>query len=232
MANTSKRMKAIRSEITSEKSSYSFQDAVDLLKRLSRVKFDESVDVSINLSLDKKESNPVFRGALVLPNSIGRVVRVAVFAQGQQAEAALKAGADVVGLENLAESMKGGDLNYQVVIATPDTMPIVAPLGQLLGPKNLMPNPKLGTVTQDVAHAVLQAKAGQVRYKADKAGIVHLCIGKLSFDSRALLENFKAVLTNFLAKKTNAKALFKKITLSSTMGPGLMIDLSVVHTLV
>lgn len=226
-------MKIIRSEITSSKSSYSFQDAVSLLKRLSRVKFDESVDVSFNLSLDKKESNPVFRGALVLPNSVGRVVRVAVFAQGQQAQEALKAGADAVGLENLAESMKGGgDLNYQVVIATPDTMPIVAPLGQLLGPKNLMPNPKLGTVTQDVEHAVLQAKAGQVRYKADKAGIVHLCIGKLSFDAEALLENFKAVLTSFLAKKTNAKALFKKITLSSTMGPGLMLDLNVVHTLV
>ncbi len=220
---TSKRMQAIKKDLTSGLL-YSFTDAVNLLKKVSCVKFTESVDVSINLDM-KKSSEAVFRGAVVLPHGTGRIARVAVFAQGQQAEAAKEAGADVVGCEDLVALMKDGDLNFQVVIATPDTIPIVAPLGSLLGPRNIMPNPKLGTVTMEVGEAVKQAKTGQVRYRADKAGVLHVCIGKLTFESRQLLENFRALLAGILSKRTSmSKNLFKKITLSSTMGPGLVLD--------
>ena len=225
MAKISKRFRLINDKVSAGKS-YSLLDAINLLKELSKVKFNESVDVSINLGIDTRKSDQTVRGATVLPNGTGRNVRVAVFAQGANAEAAKAAGADTVGFEDLAESMKAGKLDYDVVIASPDAMRIVGQLGQILGPRGLMPNPKVGTVTPDVATAVRNAKSGQVRYRADKGGILHCTIGKVSFPAEHLQQNLQALLIDVKkAKPSSAKGIFiKKITLSSTMGPGLLVE--------
>jgi len=206
--------------------SYSIKDALNLVKNCATAKFDESIDVSINLGIDSKKSDQNVRGAVVLPNGTGKVVRVAVFTQGDNAKKANEAGADVVGMEDLMKSMQDGDLNYDVVIASPDAMGVVGRLGQVLGPRGLMPNPKVGTVTPEVATAVKNAKAGQVRYRADKAGIIHAGVGKASFDVKALVENVSALIDAIQkAKPSSAKGVyFKKISVSSTMGPGLNID--------
>lgn len=227
MAKLSKRMRAVREKVTPGKA-YAILDAIQTLKDLSKIKFNESVDVSINLGIDIRKSDQTVRGATVLPHGTGRTVKVAVFAQGANADAAKAAGADVVGFEDLAESMKGGDLNYDVVIATPDAMRVVGQLGQVLGPRGLMPNPKVGTVTADVATAVRNAKGGQVRYRADKGGILHCTIGKVNFDKTHLKENLESLLVDVKkAKPAGTKGIFlKKITLSSTMGPGLVVDLA------
>jgi large subunit ribosomal protein L1 len=207
---------------------YTMADALNLVKECASAKFDESVDVSINLGIDAKKSDQNVRGAVTLPNGTGKSVRVAVFTQGENAQKATDAGADVVGMEDLMKSMQDGDLNYDVVIASPDAMGVVGRLGQVLGPRGLMPNPKVGTVTQDVATAVKNAKAGQVRYRADKAGIVHGCVGKASFAPAALEENITALLEALKkAKPSSAKGVyFKKMSVSSTMGPGLSVDLA------
>jgi large subunit ribosomal protein L1 len=225
MAKLTKRIKAIKEKVVIGKS-YSLVDAINLLKELSKVKFNESVDVSINLGIDPRKSDQAVRGATVLPHGTGRVVRIAVFAQGANADAAKAAGADIVGFEDLAESIKAGNMDFDVVIASPDAMRIVGQLGQILGPRGLMPNPKVGTVTADVAGAVRNAKAGQVRYRADKGGILHCTIGKLDFDSAHLQKNLEALLADVKkAKPATSKGVFlKKITLSSTMGPGLWVD--------
>lgn len=221
----SKRQKAINEAVTLGKL-YNINEAFDLLKTVSKVKFKESIDVSVNLGVDPRISDQVVRGATVLPNGTGRMVKVAVFAQGQNAEAAKAAGADRVGFEDLAEAVKGGDLDFDVVIATPDAMRIVGQLGQVLGPRGLMPNPKVGTVTADVATAVKNAKSGQVRYRTEKGGIIHCTLGNISFETPALIENLKVLLTDLKkARPASAKGVFlKKITVSSTMGPGLVID--------
>ena len=207
-------------------SKYSISDALGLIKECATAKFDESVDVSINLGIDTKKSDQNVRGAVVLPNGTGKVVRVAVFTQGDNVQKATDAGADIVGMDDLMKTMQDGDLNYDVVIASPDAMGVVGRLGQVLGPRGLMPNPKVGTVTPDVATAVKNAKAGQVRYRADKAGIVHAGIGKASFDAKALEENIVALIDALKkGKPSSAKGIyFKKISVSSTMGPGLAID--------
>ncbi len=207
---------------------YPLNDALNLLKDCATAKFDESVDVSINLGIDGKKSDQNVRGSVVLPNGTGKTVRVAVFTQGDHVQKAIDAGADVVGMEDLMKSMRDGDLNYDVVIASPDAMGVVGRLGQVLGPRGLMPNPKVGTVTPDVATAVNNAKAGQVRYRADKAGIVHGCVGKASFGSDALAQNINTLIEALKkAKPSSAKGIyFKKINVSSTMGPGLSIDLT------
>jgi large subunit ribosomal protein L1 len=207
---------------------YTMADALNLVKECASAKFDESVDVSINLGIDAKKSDQNVRGAVTLPNGTGKSVRVAVFTQGENVQKATDAGADVVGMEDLMKSMQDGDLNYDVVIASPDAMGVVGRLGQVLGPRGLMPNPKVGTVTQDVATAVKNAKAGQVRYRADKAGIVHGCVGKASFAPAALEENITALLEALKkAKPSSAKGVyFKKMSVSSTMGPGLSVDLA------
>jgi large subunit ribosomal protein L1 len=204
--------------------------ALTLLKELSSVKFAETVEASVNLGVDPRKSDQVVRGSTLLPNGTGKAVRVAVFAQGEQAQAAAAAGADIVGLEDLAQSMKDGELNYDVIIATPDTMRVVGQLGPLLGPRGLMPNPKVGTVTADAATAVRNAKAGQVRYRTDKAGIVHCAIGKVSFEVPALQENLQALLADLQkAKPTAAKGTYmKRVTVSTTMGPGLPVDQSTI----
>ncbi len=193
------------------------------MKELSTVKFNESVDVSVNLGVDPRKSDQVVRGATVLPNGTGKTVRVAVFAQGANADAAKEAGADIVGLDDLAEEVKKGNMDFDVVIASPDAMRVVGQLGQILGPRGLMPNPKVGTVTQDVATAVKNAKAGQVRYRTDKAGIIHCPIGKVDFEAQSLQENLQALLADLnKAKPTSAKGVYmKKVTVSTTMGPGL-----------
>lgn len=223
----SKRMQVIRDKATPGKQ-YPVLDALALLKELSTVKFDETVEASINLGIDPRKSEQAVRGAVVLPNGTGRKVRVAVFAQGPNADAAQSAGADVVGFEDLAESIKAGNLDFDVVIASPDAMRIVGQLGQVLGPRGLMPNPKVGTVTADVAGAVKNAKSGQVRYRADKNGIIHCSIGKISFEPQQLQQNLEALLVDLKkVKPSSAKGVYlKKITLSSTMGPGLMVDQS------
>jgi large subunit ribosomal protein L1 len=205
---------------------YTADEALKLIKELASAKFAESVDVAVNLGIDPKKSDQVVRGATVLPNGTGRSVRVAVFAQGANAEAAKAAGADVVGMEDLAERIQGGDLNFNVVIASPDAMRVVGKLGQILGPRGLMPNPKVGTVSPDVAGAVRNAKAGQVRYKADKAGTVHCPIGKVNFEVAALKENLTALLTDLnKSRPASAKGVYmQQVSISSTMGPGLMID--------
>ena len=207
---------------------YTMVDALNLVKECASAKFDESVDVSINLGIDSKKSDQNVRGAVTLPNGTGKTVRVAVFTQGENAQKATDAGADIVGMEDLMKSMQDGDLNYDVVIASPDAMGVVGRLGQVLGPRGLMPNPKVGTVTQDVATAVNNAKAGQVRYRADKAGIVHGCVGKASFDPKSLEENISALLDALKkSKPSSAKGVyFQKMNVSSTMGPGLSVDLS------
>ena len=225
MANLTKNQKVVASKVVVG-SKYSISDALVLIKECATAKFDESVDVSINLGIDTKKSDQTVRGAVVLPNGTGKVVRVAVFTQGDNVQKATDAGADIVGMDDLMKTMQDGDLNYDVVIASPDAMGVVGRLGQVLGPRGLMPNPKVGTVTPDVATAVKNAKAGQVRYRADKAGIVHAGIGKASFDAKALEENIIALIDAIKkVKPSSAKGVyFKKISVSSTMGPGLAID--------
>ena len=193
---------------------------------MAAAKFPESVDVCVNLGVDPRKSDQVVRGSTVLPNGTGKTVRVAVFAQGENADKAQAAGADIVGFEDLAESIKGGSMDFDVVIASPDAMRVVGQLGQILGPRGLMPNPKVGTVTPDVAAAVKNAKAGQVRYRTDKAGIIHCTIGKVDFEANALKENLEALLADLnKAKPSSAKGVYmKKITVSTTMGPGLQVD--------
>ncbi|MGI9235467.1 MAG: 50S ribosomal protein L1 [Woeseiaceae bacterium] len=221
----SKRRKAAREKIDSTKT-YLLDDALGLVKELATAKFPESVDVSVNLGVDPRKSDQVVRGSTVLPNGTGKSVRVAVFAQGENADKATAAGADIVGFDDLAESIKGGDLNFDVVIATPDAMRVVGQLGQVLGPRGLMPNPKVGTVTADVETAVKNAKAGQVRYRTDKAGIIHCPIGRADFEVPALKENLEALLADLnKSKPASAKgSYFKKLTVSSTMGPGVAVD--------
>jgi len=225
MAKLSKRQKAIREKVQPGKQ-YTITDAVALLKELATVKFTESVDVAVNLGVDARKSDQVVRGATTLPHGTGSVVRVAVFTQGANAEKAKAAGADIVGMEDLAEQVKAGNMDFDVVIATPDAMRVVGQLGQVLGPRGLMPNPKTGTVTPDVENAVKNAKAGQVRFRTDKNGIIHGAIGKVTFEEKAIKENLEALLNDLKrAKPASSKGVFlKKITLSSTMGPGLVID--------
>jgi len=225
MAKLSKRAKAIREKVDAEKQ-YDVAEAFSLLKELSTVKFAESVDVAVNLGIDPRKSDQVVRGSSVLPNGTGKTVRVAVFAQGAQADAAREAGADQVGFDDLAESVKAGNMDFDVVIAAPDAMRVVGALGTILGPRGLMPNPKVGTVTPNVAEAVTNAKAGQVRYRADKGGIVHCTVGKSSFEANQLEENLRMLLADLVkAKPTAAKGVYmQKVTVSTTMGPGLTID--------
>jgi large subunit ribosomal protein L1 len=224
--------KSKRSKLFAEKVDriklYPVDEALALLKDLANAKFSESVDVAVNLGVDPRKSDQVVRGSTVLPNGTGKTVRVAVFAQGPNAEAATEAGADVVGFEDLAERIKGGELDFDVVIATPDAMRVVGPLGRVLGPRGLMPNPKVGTVTADVATAVKNAKAGQVRYRTDKAGIIHCPIGKVDFEVPALKENLSALLADLTkAKPASSKGVYmKRVTVSSTMGPGVAVDQS------
>jgi len=225
MAKIHKRAKAWQGRIEAGKP-YPLDDALNLVKECASAKFNESVDVSINLGIDPRKSDQVVRGSSVLPNGTGRDVRVAVFAQGDMARAAEKAGADAVGMEDLAEAMQKGDLDYGVVISAPDAMRIVGQLGRVLGPRGLMPNPKVGTVTPDVAAAVKNAKGGQVRFRADKAGIVHCTIGKASFEAAALRENLEFLLADVRKlKPSSAKGVyFRKISMSTTMGPGVVVD--------
>ena len=225
MAKLSKRESAIRAKLTPGKL-YPIEEAVALLKDVSKVKFPESVEVAVNLGVDPRKSDQVVRGSTVLPNGTGKLVRVAVFAQGANAEAATAAGADRVGFEDLAADVKAGKLDFDVVIASPDAMRVVGALGQILGPRGLMPNPKVGTVTPNVAEAVRNAKAGQVRYRTDKGGIIHCAIGKVSFEPAALKQNLEALIADLKkAKPSTSKGIYvKKITVSSTMGPGLVID--------
>lgn len=225
MATLSKKAKNIKAKVVKAKQ-YSVAEAVQLLKELKSNKFDESIDVSVNLGIDPRKSDQNVRGATVLPNGTGKTVRVAVFAQGPNADAAREAGADIVGMEDLGELVKKGQMDFDVVIASPDAMRVVGQLGQILGPRGLMPNPKVGTVTADVATAVKNAKSGQVRYRADKSGIVHCSLGKVTFDANSVQENLEALLADLRKlKPTAAKGVYvKKITISSTMGPGLWLD--------
>jgi large subunit ribosomal protein L1 len=220
-----KRRKAARDKVDSEKA-YLIDDALGIVKELATAKFAESVDVAVNLGVDPRKSDQVVRGSTVLPNGTGKTVRVAVFAQGENADKATAAGADIVGFDDLAEIVKKGELNFDVVIATPDAMRVVGQLGQILGPRGLMPNPKVGTVTADVETAVNNAKTGQVRYRTDKAGIIHCPIGRADFEVPALKENLEALLADLKkAKPASAKGSFvKKLTVSSTMGPGVSVD--------
>ena len=225
MAKLSKRRRAINEKIVAGKS-YAIDDALTLIKELSTVKFPETVDVSINLGIDPRKSDQIVRGATTLPHGSGKQVRVCVFAQGEAAESAKVAGAELVGMDELADEIKSGNMDFDVVIASPDAMRVVGMLGKVLGPRGLMPNPKSGTVTPDVASAVANAKAGQVRFRADKNGIVHGGIGIVGFEATALKENLEALMADIhKAKPASAKGIYvKKITLSSTMGPGLLID--------
>jgi len=227
MAKLSKRVRAFREKVDPEKT-YSFEDAAALLKEFATVKFDQTVDVAINLGIDAKKSDQNVRGATTLPSGTGKSVRVAVFAQGAAAEAATAAGADEVGMDDLAEKMKGGDLDFGVVIATPDTMRVVGALGQVLGPRGLMPNPKTGTVTPTPEVAVKNAKAGQVRYRTDKNGIIHGGIGKITFEANALKQNLEALIADLKKlKPASSKGVYlQKIVLSTTMGPGINVDTS------
>ncbi len=227
MARGSKRYRAIREQLPPGRQ-YAVDEAFNLLKGFSKVKFVESVDVSVNLGIDPRKSDQVVRGSTVLPHGIGKTVRVAVFAQGANADAARAAGADIVGFDDLAQQVKGGEINFDVAIATPDAMRVVGQLGQILGPRGLMPNPKVGTVTPDPATAVRNAKAGQVRYRADKAGIVHCTLGKVSFEVNALRENLQSLLHDLQrAKPSASKGIYmKKVTVSTTMGPGITVDQS------
>jgi len=227
MAKLTKRQKAIREKIDAAKQ-YEIQEAVALLADVSTVKFTESIDVAVNLGVDPRKSDQVVRGSTVLPHGTGKDVRVAVFAQGDNAEKAKEAGADVVGFDDLAEQIKGGNLNFDVVIATPDAMRVVGQLGQILGPRGLMPNPKVGTVTADVATAVKNAKAGQVRFRTDKNGIIHCSVGKVGFTGASIKENIEALVADLKKlKPASAKGVYvKKVTLSTTMGPGLAVDQS------
>jgi large subunit ribosomal protein L1 len=225
MAASTKRRKAAREKVDPTKV-YVIDEALSLVKELATSKFPESIDVSVNLGVDPRKSDQVVRGSTVLPNGTGKTVRVAVFAQGENADKAKAAGADVVGFEDLAETVKGGQLDFDVVIATPDAMRVVGQLGQILGPRGLMPNPKVGTVTADVEGAVQNAKAGQVRYRTDKGGIIHCPIGRADFEVSALKENLAALLSDLKKGKPAASKgqYVKKLTVSSTMGPGLAVD--------
>jgi large subunit ribosomal protein L1 len=225
MAKLSKKAKLIKSKVDRTKQ-YSITEAVALLKELTTTKFAEAIDVSVNLGVDPRKSDQNVRGATVLPNGTGKTVRVAVFTQGANAEAAKAAGADIVGMDDLGDLVKKGQMDFDVVIASPDAMRVVGQLGQILGPRGLMPNPKVGTVTADVATAVKNAKSGQVRYRTDKSGIIHCTLGKVSFDAEAVQGNLEALLADLRRMKpTAAKGVYiKKITLSSTMGPGLWLD--------
>jgi large subunit ribosomal protein L1 len=227
MAKLTKRAKLIKAKVQTNKN-YPIDDAFALLKEISNVKFIESVDVAVNLGVDPRKSDQTVRGATVMPHGTGKSVRVAVFAQGANADAAREAGADIIGMDDLAAQVKAGELNFDVVIASPDAMRVVGQLGQILGPRGLMPNPKVGTVTPDVAGAVRNAKAGQVRYRTDKKGIIHCTLGKISFEPNALKENLEALLSDLRkAKPATSKGVYlKKITVSSTMGPGLTVDQS------
>lgn len=225
MAKLSKRAQMIREKVDASKA-YSLEEAVALLADLSTVKFKESLDVAINLGVDPRKSDQVVRGATVMPNGTGKDVRVAVFTQGANADAAKEAGADIVGMDDLAEQVKKGQLDFDVVIASPDAMRVVGQLGQILGPRGLMPNPKVGTVTPDVATAVKNAKAGQVRFRTDKNGIIHTTLGKVDFDADAIRGNLEALVADLkrLKPSTSKGIYFKKVTLSTTMGPGLTLD--------
>ena len=225
MAKLTKRQKAIREKVEAGKL-YAIDEAVSLLKEVSAVKFPETIDVAINLGVDARKSDQMVRGATTLPHGTGKTVRVAVFTQGDNAEKAKAAGADIVGMEDLAEQIKGGMMDFDVVVASPDAMRVVGQLGQVLGPRGLMPNPKTGTVTPDVETAVKNAKAGQVRFRTDKNGIIHGAVGSISFEPTAIKENIEALLADLKkAKPASSKGVYlQKITLSSTMGPGLSID--------
>lgn len=227
MAKLTKRAKVIREQLQPGKV-YSLDEAIGLLKSLPGVRFNQSVDVALNLGIDPRKSDQVVRGAAVLPNGTGKSVRVAVFAQGANAEAARAAGADIVGMDELAEEIKGGRSDFDVVIAEPAAMRVVGTLGQILGPRGLMPNPKVGTVTPDVKTAVENAKAGQVRFRADKGGVVHAMIGKLDFEEAKLIENLRALVAevNKLKPATSKGIYLKKAYLSTTMGPGLIVDVA------
>lgn len=225
MAKLSKRAKVIREKVDATKA-YSIEEAVALLAELSTVKFKESVDIAINLGVDPRKSDQVVRGATVMPNGTGKDVRVAVFTQGANADAAKEAGADIVGMDDLAEQVKKGVMDFDVVIASPDAMRVVGQLGQVLGPRGLMPNPKVGTVTPDVATAVKNAKAGQVRFRTDKNGIIHTTLGKVDFDAAAISGNLEALVADLKRlKPSSSKGIYvKKMTMSTTMGPGLTLD--------
>ncbi len=227
MAKLSKRAKVINEKIVAG-TLYSFDEAIGLLKSIPPAKFVESVDVAVNLGVDSRKSDQVVRSSTVLPNGTGKTVRVAVFAQGANADAAKEAGADIVGFEDLADEVKKGNMDFDVVIATPDAMRVVGQLGQILGPRGLMPNPKVGTVTPDVVGAVKNAKAGQVRYRTDKNGIIHCSIGKISFEDAALRENLVALLDDLQKMKpSSAKGVYlKRITISTTMGAGVSVEKS------
>ena len=227
MAATAKRMKPWAEKLAPGKQ-YPLDEALGLVKQFATAKFDESVDVAVNLGVDASKSDQQVRGSTVLPNGTGKTVRVAVFTSGKNADAAREAGADIVGLEDLAEKVKAGELGFDVVVASPDAMRIVGQLGQILGPRGLMPNPKVGTVTPDVAGAVRNAKAGQVRFRTDKAGVIHCTIGKASFEVKALHENLHALLVDLQkAKPAAAKGIYiKRVSVSSTMGPGVTVEQS------
>jgi len=227
MAKLTKRMKAIAEKVEPGKS-YAAEDAFSLLKELSSVKFREGVDTAINLGVDARKSDQVVRGATVLPNGTGSDVRVAVFTQGANADAAKEAGADIIGMDDLAADIKAGKMDFDVVIASPDAMRVVGQLGQILGPRGLMPNPKVGTVTPNIAQAVNNAKSGQVQFRTDKGGIIHCTIGKADFDASALKQNLESLLAELKKiKPSAAKGVYlKKITVSTTMGPGLILDQS------
>lgn len=225
MAKLSKKTKIVQEKVDKSKQ-YSISEAVTLLKELTSSKFNESIDVCVNLGVDAKKSEQNVRSATVLPNGTGKTVRVAVFTQGPNVDVAKAAGADIVGMDDLADQVKKGEMDFDVVIATPDAMRVVGQLGQILGPRGLMPNPKVGTVTPDVETAVKNAKSGQVRYRTDKAGIVHCTIGKISFEEQAIQQNLEALIADLKkAKPTAAKGIYlKKIVLTTTMGPGLSLD--------
>ncbi len=225
MAKLTKRQKAISEKVESGKL-YTAEEAFALLNEISTVKFKESVDVSVNLGVDPRKSDQVVRGSTILPAGSGKEVRVAVFTQGPNADAATEAGADIVGMEDLADEVKQGNMNFDVVIASPDAMRVVGQLGQILGPRGLMPNPKVGTVTPNVAEAVKNAKSGQARFRTDKSGIIHASIGKVGFEPAALIQNLEALINELKKLKPSAaKGIYlQKITVSTTMGPGLAID--------
>jgi large subunit ribosomal protein L1 len=228
MAKLSKKAKIAKEKVTTD--AQPIETALSLVKELASAKFKESVDVAVNLGVDPKKSDQNVRGSTLLPNGTGKTVRVAVFAQGDNAEKATAAGADIVGFEDLAEKIKAGEMDFDVVIATPDAMRVVGQLGKVLGPRGLMPNPKVGTVTPDVEGAVKNAKSGQVSYRTDKAGIIHCSIGQADFEVAALQENLSALLEDLRkAKPSSAKGVYmKKLTVSSTMGPGVVVDQSTI----
>jgi large subunit ribosomal protein L1 len=227
MVAVAKRMKPWAEKLVPGKQ-YPIDEALGLVKQFANAKFDEAVDVAVNLGVDASKSDQQVRGSTVLPNGTGKTVRVAVFTSGKNADAAREAGADIVGMEDLAEKVKAGELNFDVVVASPDAMRVVGQLGQILGPRGLMPNPKVGTVTPDVAGAVRNAKAGQVRFRTDKAGVIHCTIGKASFEPSRLKENLQALLADLQKSKPAASkgVYLRKVTVSSTMGPGVPVDQS------